>query len=286
MDSLLPAGWLLPGVLIFALFLLGLVAFITSIVRVCMIPPRWPELKERLQHRSLDGRTIAGMVAILAGLNGLFVAVIHYAFADSPDAREAAGGWILAAQTLTFHGAALALIFRAASRAGGSIGSRLGWNPHWGRAAGAGVWGYLAVFPLVISAGFIWRVVLEYGGVEIETQSFLQIMVHPRNPWLQAYLVFTSVVLVPVAEELLFRDVLLPFLTRRFGLIAAVLSCAALFAVLHFNVAAFLPIFVLGLGLGSLYALTGHILAPVMMHTLFNGVNLALLLYTQSGRAA
>ena len=286
MASPPPAGWMLLGALAFAVFLLCLVALTAGILRLCLAPPGYPELKDRLQRRALEPGTLVRLVAILAGLNGLLVAGARLAFRGDPAAYEASQGWILAAQTLTFHGAGLALVCWAAGRNGERIGFRLGWNHRWVRAIGAGLWSYLALLPLVLGAGIAWRAALQAWGHEMAPQSFLEVMAGNPHAGLKVYLVFAGIALAPVAEELLFRGVLLPFLSPRIGLTASVLSTALLFAALHFNAAAFLPIFLLGLGLGALYALTGHILAPVTLHALFNGVNLALLMHLPPGASS
>ncbi len=77
-----------------------------------------------------------------------------------------------------------------------------------------------------------------------------------------------------LAEEMFFRGALQP----RVGLVAASL----LFGVVHFVPRReFLPwtgfALVVGFGLGALYDATGNLLAPVVAHTVVNGVNLPLL---------
>jgi membrane protease YdiL (CAAX protease family) len=52
---------------------------------------------------------------------------------------------------------------------------------------------------------------------------------------------------------------------------------SALFAFIHFNVAALLPLFVLAMVWTWLYERTGNLLASIAGHVIFNGVNFALL---------
>jgi hypothetical protein len=52
---------------------------------------------------------------------------------------------------------------------------------------------------------------------------------------------------------------------------------SALFALIHFDAAIFIPLFVLAMGLTWLYETTGNLLAPIAAHAVFNAVNMALL---------
>ena len=50
-----------------------------------------------------------------------------------------------------------------------------------------------------------------------------------------------------------------------------------MFALIHGDVAIFVPLFVLALALTWLYEQTGSLLAPIAVHGLFNAANLVLL---------
>jgi membrane protease YdiL (CAAX protease family) len=94
-----------------------------------------------------------------------------------------------------------------------------------------------------------------------------------------AYLSFFAVALAPVAEEFIFRGVLFPFIKQRGFPKLAWLGVSALFALIHFNLATFMPLFALALALTWLYETTDNLLAPIVAHGLFNAANLALLFY-------
>jgi membrane protease YdiL (CAAX protease family) len=71
------------------------------------------------------------------------------------------------------------------------------------------------------------------------------------------------------------------------GLFAVVLAprlawfgVSALFALIHFDAAIFVPLFVLALGLTWLYETTDNLIAPIVAHSLFNTTNLVLLYLT------
>jgi membrane protease YdiL (CAAX protease family) len=117
------------------------------------------------------------------------------------------------------------------------------------------------------------------------------------------YLGVFAVVLAPVAEEFIFRGVLFRFFKRfpwpalvrlfravnmptfarltpgrRFWRIFAWLGVSSLFALIHGDIAIFIPLFVLALALTWLYEKTGNLLAPIAAHSLFNMANLVILL--------
>jgi membrane protease YdiL (CAAX protease family) len=92
------------------------------------------------------------------------------------------------------------------------------------------------------------------------------------------YLGIFAVVLAPVAEEFIFRGVLFPFVKQLGWPKLAWFGVSLLFALIHGSVAIIIPLFVLALALTWLYEKTGNLLAPIVVHGLFNAANLALLI--------
>lgn len=86
-------------------------------------------------------------------------------------------------------------------------------------------------------------------------------------------------VLGPFVEEVFFRGLLFrAYLQTRGPLLAYSLS-AALFALLHLNLPAFAPIFLLGLMLAFLYRRTGSLTPAVLAHAFNNGAAFLILRY-------
>jgi ABC-2 type transport system permease protein len=83
-----------------------------------------------------------------------------------------------------------------------------------------------------------------------------------------------AVVAAPLAEEFIFRGLVFGGLRRSLGLMPSMLMSAALFAIVH-PPASMIPVFVLGLGAAWLYERTRSLLAPVLMHAVYNAVVLA-----------
>jgi hypothetical protein len=90
------------------------------------------------------------------------------------------------------------------------------------------------------------------------------------------YLGFFTVVLVPVAEEFIFRGVLFPFVKQLGWPKLAWFGVSFLFALIHGSAAIFIPLFVLALALTWLYEKTGSLFAPIVVHSLFNATNIVI----------
>ena len=82
----------------------------------------------------------------------------------------------------------------------------------------------------------------------------------------------TTSLLAPVFEETIFRGVLLPILSRDFGINLGIIVSAFIFALAHLSLGEMLPLFVLGLGLGIIRIASGSLLSSVIMHALWNGL--------------
>lgn len=89
-------------------------------------------------------------------------------------------------------------------------------------------------------------------------------------------LILLGAVLAGVAEEALFRGVMLTGLRKHLPPAAAVLICALLFAAMHLSPWRFLPQFALGCLLGWLTLRTGSCWPAAVAHAVHNGVLLAI----------
>ncbi len=83
--------------------------------------------------------------------------------------------------------------------------------------------------------------------------------------WLLALLVVAA----PMAEEYLFRGLLFRGLRRSWGLAPSVLASAGVFAIVHPPLSA-VPVFVLGAAAAIAFEYSGLLLAPIIVHALYN----------------
>ncbi|NLM19679.1 MAG: CPBP family intramembrane metalloprotease [Clostridiaceae bacterium] len=82
--------------------------------------------------------------------------------------------------------------------------------------------------------------------------------------------IVATVIFVPIAEELLFRGIVLGELNLRYSPRVVVLIQAVLFGLFHMNFIQSLYTFIPGLLLGIAYYYTGNIIIPIIMHMIFN----------------
>ena len=105
----------------------------------------------------------------------------------------------------------------------------------------------------------------------------VQLIDTAKSWWARSYFAVFAVVLAPVTEEFIFRGLLYPFI-KQFGWPRLAFGgVSVLFALIHFDVATFLPLLLLALVLVWLYEKTDNLLAPITVHALFNASNLAML---------
>lgn len=86
-----------------------------------------------------------------------------------------------------------------------------------------------------------------------------------------------SATVVPVYEEILFRGALYRALRDQMGLVPALLISSFIFALVHYNATALLPIMVLAILLACVYEWSGTLWAPIMLHVAFNFINFGFL---------
>jgi hypothetical protein len=93
-------------------------------------------------------------------------------------------------------------------------------------------------------------------------------------------LVLVVGIIGPLGEEIFFRGFAYTALRHRFGPAIAAVASAALFAVVHLNPGALIPIFLIGLVLAALYERTGTLAAPFALHAVNNTFAVILAYYS------
>ena len=115
-----------------------------------------------------------------------------------------------------------------------------------------------------------------------EPETAVKVLTTAQAWWLRAYLGVFTVAIAPVAEEFIFRGMLYPVIKQAGWPRLAWVGVSFLFAVIHWDAATFMPLFLLALVLTWLYEKTDSLLAPITAHAFFNAVNLVLLCFFQS----
>jgi membrane protease YdiL (CAAX protease family) len=147
-------------------------------------------------------------------------------------------------------------------------------DPCLARNLGRAVIVVLVLLPIL--AGMQWLVteILDHLGWKTEDELAVQVVLQTKSLLGKVYMAGFAVVLAPVAEEFIFRGMLFSFIKQLGFPRTAWIGVSILFALIHGSATAFLPLFVLALTLTWLYEKSGHLLAPIVAHALFNAVNL------------
>ncbi|MBW8782852.1 MAG: CPBP family intramembrane metalloprotease [Verrucomicrobia bacterium] len=143
----------------------------------------------------------------------------------------------------------------------------------------AGVATFLIALPIVTWMANVWKTVLDVFHLNTDMQELVDIFQKAGNsPGRLAVLTVLAVAVAPLTEELIFRAGLFRYLRTRVPRWIALPVPAALFAALHGNLVAFVPLFLLGVLFSLAYERTGRIAVTIVAHGLFNLHTLLLIL--------
>lgn len=274
----MPAALWMVGLAYLGLLGLGVLVDIVLSVHWLKHPVCWRERLSRLMWRPWMERESSTLVLILMALFVLAVFVEpRLSDLSAPGAgNDRVPSVVL--HSLAFHVAGLLLVTISLRR------RRLSWDSAFGLQArrvlkdiGTGVVFYLATMPFLWFYSMLYQIALRMAGHEPTWQEVAEAL-SGQNPFaVRVYLGFLAVVLAPLFEEVLFRGIGLPVLARKLGAAPAVVIMSVLFAAIHFHVPSLVPLFVIAVSFSLAYIYTGSILVPVVMHGLFNAVNLGLM---------
>lgn len=130
-----------------------------------------------------------------------------------------------------------------------------------------GIGGYCAVIPIFIVVSLINQQLWQGQG---GSNPLLQIVLESQDNLALFTFFSTAAIAAPLFEELLFRGFLLPSLTRYLPLWGSILISSFLFAAVHLSLSEVLPLTVLGIVLGFVYSRSRNLLAPMLLHSLWN----------------
>jgi membrane protease YdiL (CAAX protease family) len=227
-------------------------------------------------HRPWDlawfTRPFLGMLLCL--YLGLTLGAFVQHFAGKPAGESPTVRTVVA--TLSFQGMALVFMWRFARDHG------LGWREAFGFSVRRGtallVGGLMAFTFLPVGWALQQLAIKLVVAVRLEPQlqPAVQALTHSVT-WLdRAALGVVAIGLAPVAEEMLFRGILYPWLKNTGHPRFALWGTSLAFAAIHLNLVSFLPLLVLALALAWLYEKTGNLLAPITAHAVFNATEFTL----------
>ncbi len=172
----------------------------------------------------------------------------------------------------------------------------LGWSAHqrvglvttgWLVEVRRGALGWLATLPLYLAVVFLWARLGDALGIPPANHPSIGLLERGGAPVALAILV-QAALLAPLAEELLFRGLVLPAFARGLGPAVAVACSALLFGAIHPGFGSLAPIGLLGALFAGL-AVTSpsrSLLGSFVAHGLHNGTTLCAVLAVQAATGA
>ncbi|MCY3004128.1 MAG: type II CAAX endopeptidase family protein [Planctomycetota bacterium] len=142
---------------------------------------------------------------------------------------------------------------------------------------------YVAVVPAIVGAGLLSVWAWTTLGFESKPQEVLRLVLELQGAERLVFLLL-AIVVIPFLEELFFRGFLQPLLVQNLGDRGGVAVTAVLFAAVHANLFAFLPLFAIALAMGLVMLRTQRIVGSYVVHALHNGLMIFLVLSTDFGR--
>ena len=140
----------------------------------------------------------------------------------------------------------------------------------------------LFFFPLALLA-LLWMQLLEVLGYEPMAQEVVKMFMDAleRGNLLEiSLMVFNAVILAPLWEELIFRGLFFGYLKSRMPVLPALLFSSLVFAAYHFNLAALLPLLIVGIAAGYVYERTRSLYFAIFFHAFFNGLSMVIQIFS------
>ncbi|MHB8995686.1 MAG: CPBP family glutamic-type intramembrane protease [Armatimonadota bacterium] len=249
--------------------LLGLVGLIIALLLVIrrgffVQRPRAPRPPVVVPWESLDAIETVALLYFALAVGGVLAGLAMRQIPQSP-AMDVTRAVVAALQYLLFTGAVIAFILSRVraprNRRLKALGVR---TPRLPKLIAEGIGGYGVLLVILAVSGF-GRTAMT--GVLQAGESFVM-NVHTLPAKVLLFVLIC--VVAPVVEELIFRGFVYPGLRRRMTVGAAVLSSALLFALMHNNPGALVPITLIGIVLAVLYERNRSIIPAIVCHALNN----------------
>ena len=143
-----------------------------------------------------------------------------------------------------------------------------------------GFGGYLVAVPLVLLVSALNQQIWHGQG---GSNPLLFLALQAQDKVALAIFFSTASIAAPLFEEVMFRGFLLPSLNRYTSVNGAIIISGFIFAIAHLSLSEVLPLATLGIVLGFVYTRSRNLLAPMLLHCLWNSGTLVSLFVLGSG---
>lgn len=139
----------------------------------------------------------------------------------------------------------------------------------------SGIYSFFRYMPLILGVTLLYRGILQL----LSKLGYLEMP--PLQPMVELYkessfttpffiLAFCTVIIAPFVEEIFFRGILFRFLKNHWSYSNALMTSSVIFALIHMNLASFIPLCFLGYLLGQSFEKSGTLWSAIVFHALFN----------------
>lgn len=140
------------------------------------------------------------------------------------------------------------------------------------------VFGMIALGAVMYSLEWHTWVESNYGA---KPQGMVKLLRETPNMALLAAIIFSAVIVAPIAEEVIFRGYIYPVVKRYSERWFAGLFSGLLFGVVHFNLMGLPQLALMGIVLVVLYELTGSLWVTIGCHAAFNGTTVGMMMLSR-----
>jgi uncharacterized protein len=237
-----------------------------------------------LLHRRWTGEKVVrdAAFALTSFYAGLLIAAYGEKFAGTPFLGPAIGQMLIG--MLSVQGAALVLVTVFLRQQSMKWEDAFGFRNNWRGALFIG----LILAGLFLPLGLLLQKVSSVGlehlphmHVRPEEQIPVQTLRLAASWQDRLVLGIMTILLAPLAEEMLFRGIMYPSIKQAGFPRVALWATSILFAAIHKNLIVFLPLLLLALLLTYIYEKSDNLLAPITAHALFNAMNFTMLYIAQ-----
>ncbi|WP_395736233.1 lysostaphin resistance A-like protein [Prosthecobacter sp.] len=152
-------------------------------------------------------------------------------------------------------------------------------NVHWRALAVTVVVFTVVILACVNLVAYFSNSWLQSFWPHLEPQETVKAFQQSSGYGIKLLVVLLAVVIAPLAEETLFRGFVYGVLKRYTDAPFAALASSLMFAIIHMHVGSLLPLWTLAVLLCCAYELTGCLLAPMILHAIFNGVSIVAMMF-------